>query len=189
MTIMIKSFMPKIKTKKELAELQLKGLKWTVNHAYRGSPFYRKRLEESGVKSTDIRTLKDLQKLPFTTSKDLQEGYPFPLLAVPFEKVVRIHASSGTTGKRKILAYTQKDVNDWAHLFARCYEMAGVTPLDRVQIAVGYGLWTAGIGFQAGCERIGAVAIPTGPANLDLQCEFLVDLQPTVFGCTASMGL
>jgi phenylacetate-CoA ligase len=189
MAVMSKSFMPKIKTKKELADLQLKGLKWTVNHAYRGSPFYRKRLEEAGVKPKDIRTLKDLQKLPFTTSKDLQEGYPFPLLSVPFEKVVRIHASSGTTGKRKVLAYTQKDINDWANFFARCYEMAGLTHEDRVQIAVGYGVWTAGVGFQLGCERFGAMAIPAGPGNVDMQCQFLVDMKTTAMCCTASMGL
>ena len=186
---MAKSFMPTIKTKKGLAELQLKGLKWTVNHAYRGSPFYRKRLEDAGVKPQDIRTLKDLQKLPFTTSKDLQEGYPFPLLSVPFEKVVRIHASSGTTGKRKVLVYTQKDINDWANFFARCYEMAGLTREDRVQIAVGYGVWTAGVGFQLGCERFGAMTIPAGPGNLDMQCQFLVDFQTTAMCCTASMGL
>ena len=186
---MAKSFMPIIKTKKGLAELQLKGLKWTVNHAYRGSPFYRKRLEDAGVKPKDIRTLKDLQKLPFTTSKDLQEGYPFPLLSVPFEKVVRIHASSGTTGKRKVLVYTQKDINDWANFFARCYEMAGLTREDRVQIAVGYGVWTAGVGFQLGCERFGAMTIPAGPGNLDMQCQFLVDFQATAMCCTASMGL
>jgi len=186
---MSKSFMPKIKTKKELAELQLKGLKWTVNHAYRGSTFYRKRLEEAGAKPKDIRSLKDLQKLPFTTSKDLQEGYPFPLLSVPFEKVVRIHASSGTTGKRKVLAYTQKDINDWADFFARCYEMAGLIQEDRVQIAVGYGVWTAGVGFQLGCERFGAMAIPAGPGNLDMQCQFLVDMKTTAMCCTASMGL
>lgn len=186
---MPKSFMPVIKTRKELSDLQLKGLKWTVNHAYRGSPFYRKRLEEAGVKPKDIRTLKDLQKLPFTTSKDLQEGYPFPLLSVPFEKVVRIHASSGTTGKRKVLAYTQKDINDWANFFARCYEMAGLSKEDRVQIAVGYGVWTAGVGFQLGCERFGAMTIPAGPGNLDMQCQFLVDFQTTAMCCTASMGL
>jgi len=184
-----KSFMPKIKTKRELAELQLKGLKWTVNHAYRGSTFYRKRLDEAGVKPKDIRSLKDLQKLPLTTSKDLQEGYPFPLLSVPFEKVVRIHASSGTTGKRKVLAYTQKDINDWADFFARCYEMASLTREDRVQIAVGYGVWTAGVGFQLGCERFGAMAIPAGPGNLDMQCQFLVDMKTTAMCCTASMGL
>jgi phenylacetate-CoA ligase len=184
-----KSFMPKIKTKRELADLQLEGLKWTVNHAYRGSPFYRKRLEKAGVRPKDIRTLEDLQKLPFTTSKDLQEGYPFPLLSVPSEKVVRIHASSGTTGKRKVLAYTQKDIDDWANFFARCYEMAGLTREDRVQIAVGYGVWTAGAGFQIGCERFGAMAIPAGPGNLDMQCQFLVDMKTTAMCCTASMGL
>ncbi|MCP4719030.1 MAG: phenylacetate--CoA ligase, partial [Desulfobacteraceae bacterium] len=95
----------------------------------------------------------------------------------------------GTTGKRKILAYTQKDLDDWFDMFARCYEMAGLTEDDRVQIAVGYGVWTAGMGFQLGCERLGAMAIPVGPGNIDMQCQFLVDLQPTVFCCTASMAL
>ncbi|HWU40235.1 MAG TPA: phenylacetate--CoA ligase, partial [Candidatus Acidoferrum sp.] len=137
----------------------------------------------------DIRSLNDLAKLPFITADDLRDDYPFPLRSVPFEQIVRIHSSSGTTGKRKILCYSQKDVDDWAYFFARCYEMAGVTPLDRVQIAVGYGLWTAGVGFQAGAERVGAMVVPTGPGNLDLQCEFLVDLQSTVYCCTASMGL
>ncbi len=103
--------------------------------------------------------------------------------------MVRIHASSGTTGKRKVLAYTQKDIDDWIDMFARCYEMAGLTPEDRVQIAVGYGVWTAGMGFQLGCERLGAMAIPVGPGNIDMQCQFLVDLAPTVFCCTASMAL
>jgi phenylacetate-CoA ligase len=186
---MEKRFMPAVKTEKDLKALQLEGLKWTVNHAYQGSSFYRKRLEAAGVKPDDIRSLEDLKKLPFTTSKDLQEGYPFPLLSVPFEKVVRIHASSGTTGKRKVLAYTQKDIDDWAHFFARCYEMAELTPQDRVQIAVGYGVWTAGVGFQLGCERFGAMAIPAGPGNLDMQCRFLVDFQTTAMCCTASMGL
>jgi phenylacetate-CoA ligase len=186
---MEKRFMPAAKTKKELKTLQLEGLKWTVNHAYQGSSFYRKRLDEAGVKPGDIRSLNDLKRLPFTTSKDLQEGYPFPLLSVPFEKVVRIHASSGTTGKRKVLSYTQKDIDDWAHFFARCYEMAELTPEDRVQIAVGYGVWTAGVGFQMGCERFGAMAIPAGPGNLDMQCQFLVDFRTTVMCCTASMGL
>ena len=182
-------FMPAVKTGEELKALQLEGLKWTVNHAYQGSSFYRKRLQGAGVKPEDISSLENLEKLPFTTSKDLQEGYPFPLLCVPFEKVVRIHASSGTTGKRKVLSYTQKDIDDWAHFFARCYETAGLTPEDRVQIAVGYGVWTAGVGFQLGCERFGAMAIPAGPGNLDMQCQFLVDFQTTVMCCTASMGL
>lgn len=181
--------MPTVKTRDELAELQLKGLQWTVNHAYNGSPFYKAKMDDTGVRPEDIRSLDDLDKLPFTTSKDLQEGYPFPLLSVPFEKVVRIHASSGTTGKRKVLCYTQKDIEDWTHFFARCYEMAQLTQEDRVQIAVGYGVWTAGISFQMGCEAFGAMAIPAGPGNMDMQCEFLIDFQTTVMCCTASMGL
>ncbi len=183
------TFMPAVKTRDQLADLQLKGLQWTVNHAYNGSPFYKAKMDDTGVRPEDIRSLDDLEKLPFTTSKDLQEGYPFPLLSVPFEKVVRIHASSGTTGKRKVLCYTQKDIEDWTHFFARCYEMAQLTQEDRVQIAVGYGVWTAGISFQMGCEAFGAMAIPAGPGNLDMQCEFLIDFQTTVMCCTASMGL
>jgi len=186
---MEKRFAPAAKTEDELKALQLEGLKWTVDHAYRGSSFYKHRLDEAGVIPGDIRSLDDLRKLPFTTSRDLQEGYPFPLLSVPFEKVVRIHASSGTTGKRKVLAYSQKDIDDWAHFFARCYETADLSPEDRVQIAVGYGVWTAGVGFQLGCERFGAMAIPAGPGNLDMQCQFLVDFQTTAMCCTASMGL
>ncbi|RPI09447.1 MAG: ATP-binding cassette domain-containing protein, partial [Zetaproteobacteria bacterium] len=183
------TFMPSFASEDELKAHQLRGLQWTLRHARQGSPFYRARLDAAGVGPEDIRSLEDIRKLPFTMADDLRDDYPFPLRSVPYEQVVRIHSSSGTTGKRKILCYTQKDLDDWAHFFARCYEMAGVTPLDRVQIAVGYGLWTAGVGFQAGCERVGALAVPTGPGNLDLQCEFLVDLQPTVFCCTASMGL
>jgi len=186
---MTKTFMPAVKTHEELRELQQERLKWTVKHAYNGSPVYKRKMDETGVGPEDIQSLDDLEKLPFTTSKDLQEGYPFPLLSVPFEEVVRIHASSGTTGKRKVLCYTAKDIKDWTHFFARCYEMAELTPEDRVQIAVGYGVWTAGISFQMGCEAFGAMAIPAGPGNMDMQCEFLVDFQTTVMCCTASMGL
>jgi phenylacetate-CoA ligase len=186
---MMSTFMPALNSSEELAAHQLKGLQWTVNHAYGGSVFYRKRFEEAGIKPEDIKSLDDLRRLPFVTAQDLRDGYPFPLLSVPLEQVVRIHASSGTTGKRKILAYTQKDIDDWAHFFARCYEMAGLSREDRVQIAVGYGVWTAGVGFQLGCERFGALAIPIGPGNIDLQCRFLEDLQSTVLCCTASMAL
>ncbi|MBW2097081.1 MAG: phenylacetate--CoA ligase [Deltaproteobacteria bacterium] len=186
---MRKSFMPSFGSPDELKNLQLQGLQWTVNHAYNGSPFYKEKLDQAGVQPDDIKSLDDLRRLPFTTANDLQEGYPFPLLSVPFEKVVRIHASSGTTGKRKVLCYSQKDIEDWTHFFARCYEMAELTPEDRVQIAVGYGVWTAGVSFQAGCEAFGAMAIPAGPGNLDMQCQFLVDFQSTVMCCTASMGL
>lgn len=181
--------MPDFKSLDELKAHQLKGLKWTIRHAYEGSSFYRKKFDEAGVKPEDIKTLDDIRRLPFVTAQDLRDGYPFPLLSVPVEKVVRIHASTGTTGKRKILAYTQKDIDDWAHFFARCYEMAGLSREDRVQIAVGYGVWTAGVGFQLGCERFGALAIPLGPGNIDLQCQFLEDLQSTVLCSTASMAL
>jgi phenylacetate-CoA ligase len=186
---MNKRFMPTVRTAGELGELQLEGLKWTVGHAYQGSPFYRDKMDEAGVGPKDIRSLDDLKRLPFTTAQDLRDGYPFPLLAVPPEDVVRVHASSGTTGKRKVLCYTQKDIDDWANMFARCYEMAGLTRKDRVQIAVGYGLWTAGAGFQLGCERFGAMTVPVGPGSLDMHCELMTDLQSTVFCCTASMGL
>ncbi len=183
------TFMPAFKDIEKLEAHQLKGLQWTAGHAYQGSDFYRQRFDGAGVRPEDIQSLEDIRKLPFTMADDLKEGYPFPLLAVPESQVVRIHASSGTTGKRKVLTYTQKDIDDWLHFFARCYEMAGLTMEDRVQIAVGYGIWTAGFGFQLGCEKFGAMALPVGPGNVDMQCQFLVDLQSTVMCCTASMGL
>jgi phenylacetate-CoA ligase len=187
--VMKKSFMPPFKNHEELHAYELNGLRWTVSHAFNGSLFYRKKLEEAGVRPKDIKDLGDLARLPFTTAVDLREGYPFPLLSVPIEQVIRIHASSGTTGKRKVLCYTRKDIDDWADMFARCYEMAGLNLEDRVQIAVGYGVWTAGAGFQLGCERFGTMAIPVGPGNMDMQCQFLEDFQTTVLCCTASMGL
>jgi phenylacetate-CoA ligase len=183
------TFMPPFTSSEQLRDHQLRGLQWTLAHAYNGSAFYRRRMDEAGIRPQDVRSLDDLARLPFTSADDLRDGYPFPLLSVPESRVVRIHASSGTTGKKKVLAYTAKDVEDWAHFFARCYEMAGLSPQDRVQIAVGYGLWTAGVGFQLGCERFGAMAVPVGPGNLDLQCQFLEDFQSTVMCCTASMGL
>lgn len=183
------TFMPSFKTEDELKAHQVEGLRWTVNHAYQGSSFYRSKMDEAGIRPQDIRSYDDLKRLPFTSARDLRTDYPFPLLSVPFEKVVRIHASSGTTGKKKVLCYTRKDLDDWANMFARCYEMAGLTRKDRVQIAVGYGLWTAGVGFQLGCERFGAMAVPVGPGNRDMHCEVMVDLKSTVFCCTASMGL
>jgi phenylacetate-CoA ligase len=185
----MQTFMPIVRTKAELSELQLKGLQWTVNHAYNGSPIYRELFHKASVRPGDIHSLDDLRRLPFTTVDDLRRGYPFPLLSVPINDVVRIHASSGTTGKRKVLCYTKKDIDDWAHFFARLHEMAGFTREDRIQISVGYGVWTAGIGFQLGCEKFGAMAIPVGPGNLDMQCQFLIDFQSTAIHCTASMGL
>lgn len=185
----MKTFMPDCNSASDLEKIQLKGLQWTVDHAFHGSEVYRSKFEDAGVAPGDIKTLEDIRKLPFTTSKDLADGYPFPLLSVPMNDVVRLHASSGTTGKRKVLCYTQKDIDDWAHMFARCYEMAELTPEDRVQICVGYGVWTAGVGFQLGCEKFGALAVPAGPGNIEMQMEFLVDFGSTVMCCTASMGL
>lgn len=183
------SFMPVQASLKDLPDLQLQGLQWTVSHAYNNSPFYRKKMDDAGVVPAQIRSLDDLRRIPFISAQDLREDYPFPLRAVPFEKIVRIHASSGTTGKRKVLCYTQKDIDDWATMFARCYEMARLTREDRVQIAVGYGLWTAGVGFQLGCERFGAMAVPVGPANTEMHCQLLEAIQSTVFCSTASMAL
>ncbi|PLX76458.1 MAG: ABC transporter, partial [Desulfuromonas sp.] len=183
------NFMPSFQSEEELKAHQLKGLQWTMRHVWEGSSFYRQRFEAAGITPASITSLDDLQKLPFTSADDLREGYPFPLRSVPFEQVARIHASSGTTGKRKVLSYTQKDLDDWTDFFARCYQMAGVTPLDRVQVAVGYGVWTAGAGFQLGCEKLGAMAVPVGRGNIDMQIQFLLDFQSTVFCSTASMAL
>jgi len=185
---MDRRFIPDL-TEEQIADTQLAGLKWTARHAWNGSPFYRTRMEQAGVSPDDIRTLDDIRKLPFTTANDLKEGYPMPLLSVPEADVVRIHGSSGTTGKRKILAYTQKDIDVWKDMFARCYELAGLTVMDRVQICVGYGLWTAGAGFQLGCERFGAMALPVGPGLLEIQLQMLTDLKSTCLCSTASMAL
>ena len=183
------SFIPYDLNDDKLKKIQREGLKWTVGHAYNNSPFYKKKLDDASIRPEDIRSLEDIEYLPFTDKNDLQQEYPFPLRAAPFEDIVRIHASSGTTGKRKVLCYTQRDIDVWADIFARCYELAGLTLEDRVQIAVGYGLWTAGVGFQAGCERFGAMAVPIGPANAEMHCEMMVDMQTTVFCSTASMAL
>ncbi|MBO4365733.1 MAG: phenylacetate--CoA ligase, partial [Eggerthellaceae bacterium] len=151
------------------------------------SPFYAKKF--GGIDLRDVKSQADFEKLPFTDKGDLREAYPLGLSAVPQEKIVRIHSSSGTTGTPVIIPYTKKDVEDWAIQFARCYEYAGVTPEDRVQITPGYGLWTAGIGFQAGCELLGAMAIPMGPGNTEKQLQFMIDMETTVFTATASYAL
>ena len=176
-------------TQEELRTVQENGLRWTVLHAYSRSPQYRKKLRDAGVDPTSIRSLDDLAHLPFTTTEDLREGYPLPLLSVPENDVVRVHASSGTTGKRKILAYTQRDVDTFALQMARCFELAGMSQQDRVQIAVGYGLWTAGAGFQLGCEAFGALAVPVGAGNLEIHLQMLADLKTTCLCSTASMAL
>ena len=151
------------------------------------SPFYAKKFAE--IDLSDIRTQEDFEKLPFTDKADLREAYPLGIAAVPPEEIVRIHSSSGTTGTPVIIPYTKKDVEDWAIQFARCYEYAGITPEDRIHITPGYGLWTAGIGFQLGAERLGAMAIPMGPGNTEKQLQMMEDLQSTVLCATSSYAL
>jgi len=158
-------------------------------YVYDNSPFYRAKLDAAGIDPREIRTVSDLAAVPFTTKDELREGYPLGLMAAPEEKVVRIHSSSGTTGKPVIVPYTANDVAVWAEMFARCYAMAGVTPRDRVQITPGYGLWTAGIGFQAGAERLGAMVVPMGPGNTEKQLQMMVDLRSTVLTATSSYAL
>jgi phenylacetate-CoA ligase len=167
----------------------MSGLAWTVRHAYEGSEFFRVKLDAAGVQPHQVRTVEDLVRLPLTTKEELRDAYPFGWTCVPLPDVVRMHASTGTTGSRIVATYTAQDLADWAEMFARCFEYAGVTRADRVQVAAGYGLWTAGVGFQAGVERLGGMAVPVGPGNLDLQFEMLLDLQSTILCATSSFGL
>ncbi|MBD5417884.1 MAG: phenylacetate--CoA ligase [Desulfovibrio sp.] len=171
-----------------LREIQLHGLRWTLAQAQK-SPQYRALLDGCGVGPLDIRSLDDLRRLPLTDVEDLRRGYPLPLVCVPEEQIARIHASSGTTGKRKILAYTKADTETFSLQMARCYELAGLTPADRMQVAVGYGLWTAGAGFQLGSELFGMLTVPVGPGNLEMHLQLLADMGATCFGATASMAL
>ncbi|UGV41395.1 phenylacetate--CoA ligase [Methanococcoides orientis] len=170
-------------------EDQLLKLKDLLKRVVSGSPFYQKKFEEAGLDIDSIRTIEDIAKLPFTTKEELRDAYPLGLQAVPDEKIIRIHSSSGTTGSPVIIPYTQKDVDVWAEMMMRCYQMAGLTETDRIQITPGYGLWTAGIGFQAGAERLGAMAVPTGPGNTEKQLQMLLDLKSTALASTSSYAL
>ena len=149
--------------------------------------YYSEVYKKAGI--TGVSSAEEFEKIPFTDKADLRNAYPLGIQAVPDEEVVRIHSSSGTTGKPVIIPYTAKDVDDWATMFARCYEIAGITNKDRIQITPGYGLWTAGIGFQAGCEKLGAMAIPMGPGNTDKQLQMMIDLESTVICATSSYAL
>lgn len=149
--------------------------------------FYAERLKDIDIDA--IQSAEDFEKLPFSEKADLRNAYPLGLAAVPEEEIVRIHSSSGTTGTPVIIPYTQKDVDDWAELFRRCYEIAGLTNKDRIQITPGYGLWTAGIGFQLGAEKLGAMTIPMGPGNTDKQIKFMEDMKSTVLCATSSYAL
>lgn len=153
------------------------------------SPFYKEKFQKAGVDINEITSMEKISSLPFTTKEELREAYPLGLQAVPEERIVRIHSSSGTTGKPIIIPYTARDVSDWAEMMARSFAIAGITPMDRIQITPGYGLWTAGIGFQAGCERLGAMAVPMGPGNTDKQLQMMMDLKSTVIIGTSSYAL
>lgn len=168
---------------------QEKKLRELIPRLYKQSLFYRQKMNEAGIDPADIRTMADLERFPFTSKTELRTGYPLGMLAVPEDQVVRIHSSSGTTGKPIVVPYTATDVDTWTDMMARCMTLAGLTRRDRVQVTPGYGLWTAGIGFQAGVERLGAMAIPTGPGNTEKQLELMVDLQATVLIGTSSYGL
>jgi phenylacetate-CoA ligase len=160
-----------------------------LKHVAESSPFYQRKFKEANVEIEKIRSLKDLKLLPFTHKEELRDAYPLGLKAVSENEVIRIHSSSGTTGKPVIIPYTRKDVDIWALMMMRCYMLAGLTSQDRIQITPGYGLWTAGIGFQLGAERLGAMTIPTGPGNTEKQLEMLIDLKSTALASTSSYAL
>lgn len=164
----------------QLIDAQIKRMQKTDN-------YYGNMYKDLGIKG--ISSQEEFETLPFSSKADLRNAYPLGIQAVPDEEVVRIHSSSGTTGKPVIIPYTKKDVDDWATMFARCYETAGITNKDRIQITPGYGLWTAGIGFQAGCEKLGAMAVPMGPGNTDKQLQMMMDLETTVITATSSYAL
>ncbi|MDD3242565.1 MAG: phenylacetate--CoA ligase [Eubacteriales bacterium] len=171
----------------KMKQAQFDLIKAQLTRLAAGSGFYADKL--AGIDVSAIQSQEDFEKLPFTWKGDLREAYPLGLQAVPDEDIVRIHSSSGTTGTPVIIPYTRQDVEDWAVMFERCYRMAGITPLDRIHVTPGYGLWTAGIGFQNGAERLGAMVIPMGPGNTDKQLRMMVDLKSTVLCATSSYAL
>ena len=171
----------------KLNDTQLSQVDAQIKRLVKTDSYYGKKYRELGI--TDVTSQEAFEELPFSSKDDLRNAYPLGIQAVPAEEVVRIHSSSGTTGKPVIIPYTAKDVDDWAIMFARCYETAGVTKKDRVHITPGYGLWTAGIGFQAGAEKLGAMVIPMGPGNTDKQLQMMIDLESTVLTATSSYAL
>lgn len=171
----------------KLNSTQIKQIDTQIKRLIKSGSYYGKLYQEMGIDGIDSQEA--FESLPFSSKEDLRNAYPLGIQAVPDEEVVRIHSSSGTTGKPVIIPYTEKDVNDWAIMFARCYETAGITSQDRIQITPGYGLWTAGIGFQAGCEKLGAMAIPMGPGNTEKQLQMMMDLKSTVITATSSYAL
>lgn len=171
----------------QLNKVQLEQVDRQIKRMLATDSYYGRLYREQGI--TGVSSQEDFERLPFSSKEDLRNAYPLGIQVAPEEEIVRIHSSSGTTGTPVIIPYTAKDVDDWAIMFARCYETAGITNRDRIQITPGYGLWTAGIGFQNGCEKLGAMAIPMGPGNTEKQLKMMVDLQTTVITATSSYAL
>ena len=184
-------FQPEIETmsREDIRTHQLEKLKWQVKRVYENVPMYRERMDEAGVQPDDIQTLEDLAKLPFTTKQDLRDYYPFDLFAVPKKDIVRIHASSGTTGKQIVSGYTRNDLDQWANGFARQFTAAGGDKKSIVQVSYGYGLFTGGLGAHQGAEKVGAMVIPTSSGNTERQIRFMCDLGTTHLCCTPSYAM
>jgi len=174
-------FNPEIETmpRQQLEQLQLERLKATVAHAM-NSPFYQEKFKELGITPADIQTLDDVKRLPFTTKEDLREHYPFGLASVPLKDCVRLHSSSGTTGNPTVVLHTQKDLEEWANAVARCLWMVGSRPEDVFQNSAGYGMFTAGLGFQYGAEKVGMLTVPAAAGNTKRQIKFIRDFGTTV---------
>jgi phenylacetate-CoA ligase len=170
----------------EIQALQLQRLKWSLQHAYDNVPHYRKAFDEKGVHPSHLKQLSDLSKFPFTTKKDLRDNYPFGLFAVPREKVARIHASSGTTGKPTVVGYTKNDIDTWANLMARSIRASGGRPGDIVHVAYGYGLFTGGLGAHYGAERAGCTVIPMSGGQTEKQVQLIQDFKPDIIMVTPS---
>jgi phenylacetate-CoA ligase len=173
----------------ELAARQKSGLLRAVAHAYNNSPFYRRIFDRAGLSPDEIRDTADIVKIPFTTKQDLREAYPYGMAAVPLEKILRIHASSGTTGKPIVTGYTKDDLESWAEGVARLCEMAGVTAKDIAQISFGYGLFTGGFGLHYGLEKLGATVVPFSSGNTERQLSLMKDFQTTVLVSTPSFAI
>jgi phenylacetate-CoA ligase len=173
----------------ELRALQLKRLQATLHHAYQNSPVYRRKFDQAGVHPDDCRTLADLARFPMTTKADLRDHYPFGMFAVPREKLVRIHASSGTTGKPTVVGYTQNDIDMWAQVVARSIRAAGARQGDMVHVSYGYGLFTGGLGAHYGAERLGLTVVPFGGGQTERQVQLILDFKPDIIMVTPSYML
>jgi phenylacetate-CoA ligase len=173
----------------ELERLQLERLQWSLAHAYDNVSHYRRKFDAAGVTPADCRSLADLTRFPFTTKLDLRDTYPFGLFAVPMDRVVRLHASSGTTGKPTVVAYTAKDIDTWTNLMARSIRAAGARPGDKVHVAYGYGLFTGGLGAHYGAERLGLAVIPLGGGMTERQVQLISDFEPDIIMVTPSYML